>query len=64
MLPSHFYCQAQSFFVKRSCMLQSVFISGRNRKQERNISCSEAMASDMNKFALASKYKGLEKNVW
>jgi len=45
-------------------MLQSVFISGRNRKQERNISCSEAMASDMNKFALASKYKGLEKNVW
>lgn len=64
MLPSQFYCQAQSFFVKRSCMLQSVFISGRNRKQERNFSRSAAMASDMNKFALASKYKGLEKNVW
>ena len=60
MLSPFFCCQAQSLFMKRSSVLQSVFDLRKplSKKQERSFTRS-ATSLDMEKFSLASKYKGI-----
>ena len=60
MLSPFFSCQAQSLFMKRSSVFQSVFVLRKplSKKQERSFTRS-ATSLDMEKFSLASKYKGI-----
>ena len=60
MLSPFFISQAQSLFMKRSSVFQSVFVLRKplSKKQERSFTRS-ATSLDMEKFSLASKYKGI-----